>query len=63
MLLQGMVMKFKDKIMLQGCREQYCEYGPATEILYCVYDVLGESCVTHLFGLIKSKAESRYDNP
>ena len=42
MLLQGVVMKFKDKIMLQGCRERYCEYGPATGILYCVYDVLGE---------------------
>ena len=25
-------MKFKDKIVLQGCREGYCEYGPATGI-------------------------------
>ena len=25
-LFQGVVMKFKDKIMLQGCREQCCEY-------------------------------------
>ena len=41
-LFQGVVMKFKDKIMLQGCSEQYCEYGPATGILYCVHHVLGE---------------------
>ena len=24
-LLQGVVMEFKDKIMLQGCRERCCE--------------------------------------
>ena len=32
-LLQGMDMKFKDKVMLQGCKEGYCEYGTTTEIL------------------------------
>ena len=63
MLLQGMVMKFKDKIMLQGCRERYCEYGPATGILYCVFDVLVESQVTRLFGLMNSKVDSRYGDP
>ena len=62
-LLQGVVMKFKGKIMLQGCRERYCEYGPATGILYCVYDVLGESNVTCLFGLMNSKADSHYSDP
>ena len=30
-LLQGMGMKFKDKIMLQGCREGYYEYDPPQE--------------------------------
>ena len=30
MLFQGMGMKLKDKIVLQGYREGYCEYGPAT---------------------------------
>ena len=49
-------MKFKDKIVLHGCREEYCEYGPATGILYWVYDVLGESYLTHLGGLMDSKA-------
>ena len=34
----GMGMKLKDKIVLQGCREEYCEYGPDTRILYWVYD-------------------------
>ena len=45
-LLQGMGMKFKDRIMLQGCREGYCEYGPAAGILWWVYHVLGESYLT-----------------
>ena len=62
-LLQGVVMKFKDKIMLQGCRERCCEYGPATGILCCIYSVLGESYVTSLFGLMNSKAYSRYGDP
>ena len=62
-LFQGVVMKFKDKIMLQGCRQRCCEYGNATEILYCVQDVLGESYVTRLFHLMNSKADSRYSNP
>ena len=43
-----MIMKFKDKIVLQGCREEYCEYGPLTGILRWVYDVLGESYLTRL---------------
>ena len=41
-LLKGMGVKFKDKIMLQGCREEYCNYGPVTGMLYWVYDILGE---------------------
>ena len=39
-LLQGVVMKFKDKITLQGCREWCYEYGPAKGILCCVHGVL-----------------------
>ena len=39
-------MKFKDKIVLQDCREGYCEYDPATGILCWIYDVLGESYLT-----------------
>ena len=62
-LLQGVVMKFKDKVMLQGCKERCCEYGPATGILYCVHDVLGKSYVTHLYGLMNSKADCRYGDP
>ena len=58
-----MGMKFKDKIMLQGCREGYCEYGPASGILCWVYDVLGESYFTCLSGLMGSKADSRFGNP
>ena len=29
-LFQGMGMKLKDKILLQGCREGCCKYGPTT---------------------------------
>ena len=56
-------MKWKDKIGLQGYREEYCEYGPATGILCWVYDVLGESYQTHLTGLMDSKADSCSSNP
>ena len=56
-------MKFKDKIMLQACREGYCEYGPATRILCWVYDVLGELYMTRLSGLMGSKADSRAGDP
>ena len=62
-LFQGMVMKFKDKIMLQGRRERCCKYGSATGISYCIHHVLGESYMTHQFGLINSKADSRYGDP
>ena len=31
-LFWGMRMKLKDKIVLQGCREGHCEYGPATGV-------------------------------
>ena len=58
-----MGMKFKDKIMLQGCREGYREYGPATGILCWVYNVLSESYLTCLTGLMRSKADSRFGDP
>ena len=56
-------MKFKDKNVLQGCREGYCEYGPATGILCWVYDVLGKLYLTHLSSLVGSKADSHFGNP
>ena len=62
-LLSGMGMKLKDKIMLQGCREGFCKYGPATGISCWVYDVLGKSCMTSLSGLMGSKAGSCFSEP
>ena len=56
-------MKFKYKIMLQGCREGCCEYGHATGILCWLYDVLGESYLTCLSGLMGSKVDSRFGDP
>ena len=56
-------MKFKDKIILQGSRKKYCEYGPATGVLCWVYDVLGESYLTSISGLMGSKADSRFGDP
>ena len=54
-LFQGMGMKFKDKIMLQGFKEGYCEYGLATGILCWVYHILGKSYLTCLSGLMGCK--------
>ena len=62
-LLQGMRMKFKKQILLQGCREGYCEYGPVTGILCQVYDVLGELHLACLSGLMGSKAGSHFGDP
>ena len=59
----GMGTKFKDKIVLQGCREGYCEYGPATGISCWLYHILGESYLTHLSNLMGSKADSRFGDP
>ena len=54
-------MKFKDKIILQGSRKRYCVYGPATGVFLCwVYDVLGESYLISISGLMGSKADSRF---
>ena len=52
-------MKFEDKIVLQGCREEYREYDPAAGILSWVYDVLVESYLTRLSGLMSSKVDCR----
>ena len=65
-LFQGMGTKFKNKIVLQGCREWYCEYRPATGILCWLYDVLGESdmlYLTCLSGIMGSKDDSRSGDP
>ena len=56
-------MKLNDKLMLQGCREGYCDYGPATGILCWVYDVLGESYLSCLSGLMSSKVDACFGNP
>ena len=58
-----MGMKFNDKIMLQGCREGYCEYGPATGILCWEYNVLGETYWICLSSLVGNKAGSRFGDP
>ena len=58
-LFQGMGIKFKDKIVLQSCREGHCEYGPAAGVLCWVYDVLGELNLTRLSGLTTRKVDSR----
>ena len=62
-LFLGVGTKFKDKIVLQGCREGYCEYGPTTGILCWVYDVLVELYLTRLSGLMGSKADSCFGDP
>ena len=62
-LFWGMGMKFEDKTVLQSCREGYREYGPATRLLCWVYDVLGESYLTWLSGLMGSKVNSRFGDP
>ena len=54
-----MGVQFKDKIVLRGWREGYCECGPATEILCWVYDVLDELYLICLSDLMSSKADSR----
>ena len=56
-------MKFKDKTVLHGCREGYCEYGPAAGGLCWVYDVLGESYLTRLSDLNGSKVNSCFGDP
>ena len=48
-------MEFEDKIGLECCRKEYCEYGPATGIFCWVYDVLGELYPTRLSGLMGRK--------
>ena len=58
-----MGIEFENKIVLEGCRKQYREYGPATGILCWVYDVLGELYLIRLSGLMGSKADSRTDDP
>ena len=53
-----MGIKLKDKIVLQGCKERYCEYGPCYRSLCWIY-ILDESYLTRLSGLMDSKAGSR----
>ena len=61
-LFQKMGITFEDKIVLQGYREGYCEYGPAKGICCLIYDVLGELYLTRLSVLTSSKADSSFSN-
>ena len=58
-----MGLKLKDKMVLQGCREGYCEYGPATGVCvgYIVFYV--KSHLTSSSDLMGSKAGSHSGNP
>ena len=56
-------MEVKDKIVFECCRKEYCEYGPATENLCWIYDVLGELYPTRLSSIKGSKADSRTGDP
>ena len=61
-LLLGMGMEFEDKIVLEGCRKGYCEYGPTTRIL-CWLDLLGELNSARVSSLIGNKAFYRTGDP
>ena len=56
-------MELEDKIVLEGCRKVYCEYDPATGVLYCVYDFLNTSLLKCSSGLIISKVGLRTGGP
>ena len=55
-------MEFEDKIVLEGCRKGYCEYGPTTGILCWLY-LLGEFKSARVNSLIGNKAFSRTGDP
>ena len=46
-LFQGMGMKFKDKIVSQGCKEGYCEYAPppSPQEFYVGYMMFQVNCI------------------
>ena len=56
-------MEFNENIVLGGSKKEYYEYGPATGILYWVYDVLADYTLTRLGGLMGSEADSRAGDP
>ena len=50
------VWNLREKIVSEGCRKVYCEYGPAAEVLCWIYRFLGTLYLTCLIGLMGSKA-------
>ena len=56
-------MEFSENIVLGGSKKEYCEYGPATGMSCWVYDVLDDTYLTRLSGLMGSEADSRAGNP
>ena len=56
-------MEFSENIVLGGSRKEYSEYGSATGMSCWVYDVLDDSYLTCLSGLMVSKADSRTGDP
>ena len=56
-------MGFSENIVLGGSKREYYEYGSATGMLCCVYDVVDDSHLTGLSGLMDSKADSRAGDP
>ena len=55
--------KFKDKIALQGCKEEYFKYGPAARTLCWANYILRELHLTHLSSPMSSRTDSRSDDP
>ena len=55
-------MEFSENIVLGSSKKEYCEYGPATGMSCWVYDVLDDTCLTRLSGLMGSEADSRAGN-
>ena len=56
-------MEFNENIVLGGSKKECCEYGPATGMSCWVYDVLDDTCLTRLSGLMDSEADSRAEDP
>ena len=56
-------MEFSENILLGGSKKEYCEYSPATEMSCWVYDVLDDTYLTRLSGLMGSEADSRAGVP
>ena len=56
-------MEFSENIVLGGSKKEYYEYGSATGMSCWVYDVLDDSYLASLSGVMVSKADSRAGDP